>query len=402
MEFRDDFRLVWLGGVPYVLPYGQASADLQRGMRLNAGSVLLWEALEEGATEEELLERMIAAYEPGQEDIPLLQRDLRQFLEQLGRCGILCGERAQKDLFVPFRGRTIKLLCIGGIAFALIDQGAEALSMWEFEPFVIEEYPMDQQGREQVSERADFVVTISNRMPRRLPVGRILVRNSELLIAENENSFLCIYPGAVGLVEWHLSKENPEAVIYGRGAYPDSMARDVFHAIRMIYLVWAQKKGMFALHSASLLYRGKAFLFSGHSGAGKSTHTALWQKLFGTPLLNGDLNLLAREEDGPVVHGMPWCGKSGISVTETYPLGGIVFVKQYHTEQLTELSDSYRALLVLQHLISPAWTKEMFENNLEFAKRLAAEIPVWKLLCTKEDSAAVAMKKEIDRFWEAS
>ena len=38
------------------------------------------------------------------------------------------------------------------------------------------------------------------------------------------------------------------------------------------------EKGMFALHSASLLYLEKAWLFSGPSGMGKSTHTALWKK----------------------------------------------------------------------------------------------------------------------------
>ena len=68
----------------------------------------------------------------------------------------------------------------------------------------------------------------------------------------------------------------------------------LFLAIRPVFLFLAQKKGMFVLHSASLLYLEKAWLFSGPSGMGKSTHTALWKKLFDTPFLNGDLNTESR------------------------------------------------------------------------------------------------------------
>ena len=61
------------------------------------------------------------------------------------------------------------------------------------------------------------------------------------------------------------------------------------------FLFAAQKHGKFAIHSASILYKEKAWLFSGHSGMGKSTHTQMWHDLLQTPYLNGDLNLLAME-----------------------------------------------------------------------------------------------------------
>ena len=37
----------------------------------------------------------------------------------------------------------------------------------------------------------------------------------------------------------------------------------------------------FMLHSSAIEYEGRAYLFSGPSGRGKSTHTRLWQSLFG-------------------------------------------------------------------------------------------------------------------------
>ena len=51
---------------------------------------------------------------------------------------------------------------------------------------------------------------------------------------------------------------------------PD-ISEEIFFAIRTIFLYNASFKGMYAIHSASVLYKDKAWLFSGHSGAGKST-----------------------------------------------------------------------------------------------------------------------------------
>lgn len=45
-----------------------------------------------------------------------------------------------------------------------------------------------------------------------------------------------------------------------------SYTDNLFHAIRLFFLFIAQKKGLFAIHSASILYHDKAWLFSGHSG----------------------------------------------------------------------------------------------------------------------------------------
>ena len=103
---------------------------------------------------------------------------------------------------------------------------------------------------------------------------------------------------------------------------------DLFHALRFAFLILTQQKELYVLHSASFLYRGRAFLVSGSSGTGKSTHSALWHDLYQTPLLNGDLNLLGIRDNIPYAYGLPWCGTSGICTPKDYPLGGIIFLKQ--------------------------------------------------------------------------
>jgi hypothetical protein len=99
---------------------------------------------------------------------------------------------------------------------------------------------------------------------------------------------------------------------------------------------------------------------------------------------------------GAVVHGLPWCGTSGISTTETYPLGGIVLLGRADTDVVETLSDDEKALLVMQRLISPSWTDEQLAKNLAFTSALAARIPVCRLKCTKSTAAVETMRQWID------
>ena len=52
---------------------------------------------------------------------------------------------------------------------------------------------------------------------------------------------------------------------------------------------------------------------------------------------------------------------------------------------------------VMQRMISPVWTEDMLETNLICAAKLAKEVPIYYLLCTKEPSAAYVMKARIDK-----
>lgn len=174
---------------------------------------------------------------------------------------------------------------------------------------------------------------------------------------------------------------------------------DIFHAIRLLYLYRAEFQNIFAIHSASVLYHGKAWLFSAPSGTGKSTHTALWQKYFHTPVINGDLNLITLKNNVPYVHGLPWCGTSGIFDTASYPLGGIILLRQSENDFIEELPAEEQILSVAQRFISPAWTPEQLNTLLSFSDELHDKIYIRRLHCTKKESAARLMQKEIN-IWE--
>ncbi|MCD8068013.1 MAG: PqqD family protein, partial [Lachnospiraceae bacterium] len=189
-----------------------------------------------------------------------------------------------------------------------------------------------------------------------------LLKDPQLCVTEDESTYYFSFPSAQQLPYGEIGKDGSRAAFYYRPAglgadFPsETLREEFFHSLRLAFLYHAQKKGLFAIHSASILYQGKAWLFSGHSGMGKSTHARLWTQLYETPQLNGDLNLLAVTPDGPMVYGMPWCGTSGIYTDQAYPLGGGILLKQDRQDFCEELSPDKKTLLLSQRLISPVWT----------------------------------------------
>lgn len=407
MKQNDSFLLQEIAGIPYLLPFGQAIADHKRGLKTNAAGVYLWNLLKEEHSLEEVLSLSAAHYEIPEPEFSSFREEITQFLKQLLSFGILVESgnhtknahavfsqlQTSRENDASLSGATSspapieRLLSIGGLTLKLVAP-ADAFPS-EFTSFILPENH---------AELVHQTIILHPELPTQALHGQALLHNFELNIMEQEEQYLLHFPSFCRHLEIYLSKDAATAHCYCLPPYNETFRTDFFHAIRLLYLYLAQKHGMAALHSASLLYRDRLWLFSGHSGMGKSTHTNLWKELYSTPLINGDLNLLATENGQPVVHGIPWCGTSGIYDSNTYPLGGIILLNKAPENFTEQLSPDRKRLLVSQRLISPAWTKELWNANLSVLEPWIDRILVCKLHCTKEAEAVEAIKKEIDFF----
>lgn len=383
MKRSKGYELKEIAGVPYLLPIGQMVADHRRGIQINHTGAYLWQLLEKEHTAEELLRLCAAHYHAAPEELPHLERELSHFLRELVTYGIL---EDSHSIQTP-SASSCKYVEIGGLTLK-IEGPPEAVSE-HFDAFTIP-------ARSQVHQ----TITLHRGAPLWHTNGDLLLRSKDFVVLERNTHYILIFPSMGQLPEVHLTKDASHAVFYCIPPYTDTFRENLFHAIRSVYLYLAQKHHMTVLHSASLLYRGRAWLFSGCSGTGKSTHTRLWNELLHTPLINGDLNLLALENGQALIHGLPWCGTSGIWDTKTYPLGGIILLKQAKEDRTEELSPDKKQLLVMQRFISPTWTGEQLSQNLSFVKELADRILICRLHCTKEPSAASVMKSAIDKYLE--
>ena len=383
MRRNSSFTLCYLSGTPYILPYGQQIANHRRGLQTNATGAFIWDLLETEQNFQKLLNCCAVHYQAAAHELPLLETDIKQFLTLLQSYGMLEDTIPQKasdsypDSFLQIAGLTLKLT------------GPKEAFSASFDSFRISDASTIHQ---------QIVIQESSFLPKRN--GTILLRTEEVMILEDEDIYILLFPSNNQLVEAHLSKDGKLAVFYCLPPYTEEFREGLFHAIRFTFLYLAQLHHMVAIHSASLLYQEKAWLFSGHSGSGKSIHTGFWNTTLKTPILNGDLNLIAFTDKGSVIHGIPWCGTSGIADTQSYSLGGIILLKKHYFDYIEDLSESKKQLYVLQRFISPSWTLSQMQQNCDFSAKIASSCLVCRYHCTKTPEAVSPIKKEIDTYLE--
>lgn len=144
------------------------------------------------------------------------------------------------------------------------------------------------------------------------------------------------------------------------------------------------------LHASAVAMDGKAYLFSGPSGTGKSTHTRLWQKLFGekAQVFNDDKPALRRLDGKWYAYGTPWCGKDGINQNMRVPLAGICFLKQAKENAITRLTNKEAVYRVFSQTLHRFYREENLDLMLSHVDKLVREVPVFELRNLPEPAAA--------------
>lgn len=146
----------------------------------------------------------------------------------------------------------------------------------------------------------------------------------------------------------------------------------------------------FYLHSSAIVFEGKAYLFSGPSGIGKSTHTRLWKSTFGPEahVINDDKPALRRIDGKWYAYGTPWCGKDGININEKAPLAGVCFLKKAPENKIRRLSSFEAMQRILGQTIYKFNSEEQLDKLLASLEGFLKEIPVYELENVPEPEAA--------------
>ncbi len=165
----------------------------------------------------------------------------------------------------------------------------------------------------------------------------------------------------------------------------------VMHAFegRVLY------KGGIVLHGAAVEYHRKGIIFTGISGAGKSTQAHLWQKHRDALIINGDCPLLKMVDGIPKVYGTPWCGSSGESINRSVALNAVVIVKQGEKNVIKELEGNAAFLAVLANVLRSNFDENSLDLAIDNLKKIIGHIRVFELTCTRNEEAVGLLEKEI-------
>lgn len=149
--------------------------------------------------------------------------------------------------------------------------------------------------------------------------------------------------------------------------------------------------GGIMLHASAVEKDGKAFLFSGPCGVGKSTHTRIWKQINGdkATVINDDKPILRKIDGSWFAYGTPWCGKDGINENKRVALAGICFLEQGETNSIRRLSSKEALIKMLTQTNRKFKSAGRLDLKLDLVERLINDIPIYELTNNATPESAV-------------
>ncbi len=156
-------------------------------------------------------------------------------------------------------------------------------------------------------------------------------------------------------------------------------------------------EGGTTLHGSCIAYRGGGVIFSAPCGTGKSTHTGIWKKVFrdDVAFVNDDKPAIRFKGNTPYVYGTPWSGKTELNSNISVPLKGIVFLGRSEVNTIKKISVAEAVCFLNDQTFPSFYDKQLFAKNLDIIERLIETVPVYKLDCNMDDSAAILARDTI-------
>lgn len=171
---------------------------------------------------------------------------------------------------------------------------------------------------------------------------------------------------------------------------PQTARFAVDNAAMLVYAFATAGRQTLLFHSSVTTKDGKAYMFLGHSGTGKSTHSQQWHAAFpDAHLLNDDNPVVRLLPEGRVtVYGSPWSGKTPCYRNEEAPVQALVQLVQAPENKIERLRMSQAYPYILASVSGLKIMPEMMDRLFESIAQLLEIIPVYRLECLPNPDAA--------------
>lgn len=187
--------------------------------------------------------------------------------------------------------------------------------------------------------------------------------------------------GDVQLSRQHFHHRSSEAV------YPLEYPLD---ELLMIHLL-SQGRGV-EIHGCGLLdAAGRAYLFAGQSGAGKSTMARLWINQPGVTLLSDERVVLRTDRSRVTVHGTPWHGEAGLAAPLAGELAAVFFLHHATAHRLVPAHRARAAAQLVACSFLPFHTAGPIDRTVTAVERVARDTPCYDLWFAPDQSVIDAL-----------
>jgi hypothetical protein len=160
--------------------------------------------------------------------------------------------------------------------------------------------------------------------------------------------------------------------------------------LRIVHTLVLARQGGFLLHSASAIRNGKAFLFAGISGAGKTTISRLAPA--DATLLTDEISYVRKRDDRYIAFGTPFTGElAKLGENVSAPIAALYLLAQGPSNRIEPVAEGEAVRSLLANLLFFAEDEKLvqatFHSAFEFVSRVQVSrltfVPdarVWELI----------------------
>jgi hypothetical protein len=148
--------------------------------------------------------------------------------------------------------------------------------------------------------------------------------------------------------------------------------------LRIVHTLVLARQGSFLLHSASAIRNGKAFLFAGVSGAGKTTISRLAPP--DATLLTDEISYVRRTNDGYLAYGTPFTGElAKLGENISAPIAALHLLAKGTENRIDPVSPGEALRSLLANLLFFAEDEALVQATFHSAFDFVARVPVLRL-----------------------
>jgi len=163
--------------------------------------------------------------------------------------------------------------------------------------------------------------------------------------------------------------------------------------LRIVHTLLLAQQGGFLIHAASAIRDGRAFLFAGVSGAGKTTISRLAPP--DATLLTDEISYVRPEAGGYIACGTPFAGElARLGENTSAPLSTLFLLEKGSENRITPVNPGDAICSLLRNILFFANDSDLVKRVFRSACRFIESVPVRRLTFVPDERVWEIISKE--------